>query len=134
VAAAFAEPGSVAAVRHWLRVRDEEWTDGIGYGFAVVDGADRVLGDVAVSGTGWVSYWTAPAARRQGVATRGVRALAGWAYRELGLVRLELGHRTDNPASCGVAVRAGFRVRGRRRAAADVEMHARLATDPDPRT
>lgn len=103
----------------------------------------EALGCVAVTavnqvhGCGWVSYWTTEAARGCGVASAGVRALARWAFDDLGLYRLELGHRTDNPASCAVARRAGFTAEGIERGKLrygdvrhDVERHARLATDP----
>lgn len=112
------------------------------HAFAVTDPAGPVLGHVCVSAvdrrhrTGWVSYWTVPAARGRGAATEGTRALADWALTDLGLFRLELGHRTDNPASCRVAAAAGFTVEGLERAKLeydglryDVELHARLATD-----
>jgi RimJ/RimL family protein N-acetyltransferase len=141
VLAAFAVRGvnpavtSGAAAEHWLRGRAEEWVAGTGYAFAVVDQYGAVLRNVAVTAidsdtaidraTGWVSYWTAAAVRGRGVATRGVRALADWAFGDLGLRRLELGHRAANPASCVVAVRAGFRVAGRD--GAGFELHARLA-------
>ena len=53
------------------------------------------------------------------------------------MFRLELGHRVNNPASCQVAIAAGFAVEGVERAKLrygqkrfDVETHARLATDP----
>ncbi|MFJ3186444.1 GNAT family N-acetyltransferase [Streptomyces halstedii] len=103
----------------------------------------EALGCVAVTavnqvhGCGWVSYWTTEAARGSGVASAGVRALARWDFDDLGLYRLELGHRTDNPASCAVARRAGFTAEGIERGKLryegvrhDVERHARLATDP----
>jgi RimJ/RimL family protein N-acetyltransferase len=135
---------SDAAAEHWLRGRTEDWAAGTGCAFAVVDPYDAVLGNVAVTGVdrrhdiGWVSYWTTAVARGRGVATRGVRALADWSFGELGLFRLELGHRTSNPASCAVAVRAGFRVEGLEREKlrydgrrCDVELHARLASDPE---
>ncbi|MFJ2587575.1 GNAT family N-acetyltransferase [Streptomyces sp. NPDC087538] len=66
---------------------------------------DTVLGNVAVSAvdqchrTGWVSYWTAVPARGRGVASLACRPLARWSFDELELFRLELGHRTNNPAS-----------------------------------
>ena len=63
-------------------------------------------------------------------------ALAEHAFAGLGLFRLELGHRLDNPASCRVASRAGFAAEGVERSKLrygdlrfDVETHARLATD-----
>jgi RimJ/RimL family protein N-acetyltransferase len=116
--------------------------------FAVVHGtggAEEVLGHMTVDAvdrrhaTGWVSYWTAAAARGRGVASRACRALSRWAFDEAGLFRLELGHRVNNPASCRVATGAGYLVEGRERQKLaydgvrhDVELHARLATDPDP--
>lgn len=109
--------------------------------WAVVSGG-TVVGNVGVTaiephhGTGWVSYWLVSAARGLGLASRGVAAATQDAF-ALGLHRLELGHRTDNPASCGVATRVGFVAEGIERERLrygdvrfDVETHARLATDP----
>lgn len=65
--------------------------------------------------------------------------MAEWAVTDVGLFRLELGHRMNNPASCRVATRAGFPAEGVQRQKLvydgvrhDVELHARLATDPVP--
>ncbi|MGW2226389.1 GNAT family N-acetyltransferase [Streptomyces formicae] len=136
---------SAEAAGRWIARREAERAVDSAYAFAVVDAGDRPLGQVAVGavnrahGTGWVSYWTVPHARGRGVAVRGCAALARWAFTELGLFRLELGHRTDNPASCGVARAAGFAVEGLQRQKLaydgvryDVELHARLASDPVP--
>jgi ribosomal-protein-alanine N-acetyltransferase len=113
---------------------------GAGQAFAVTLGGE-VVGNVAVTGidgrdNGWVSYWTAPEARGKGVAAAATELLAQWAFRERGLFRLELGHRTDNLASCRVATKAGFRPKGIEREKLrhadhhyEVERHARLATD-----
>ncbi|AWL40542.1 MULTISPECIES: GNAT family N-acetyltransferase [unclassified Streptomyces] len=129
----------------WIARWERERTAGTGYAWAAVraTGQGEALGCVAVTavnqvhGCGWVSYWTTEAARGSGVASAGVRALARWAFDDLGLYRLELGHRTDNPASCAVARRAGFIAEGIERGKLryegvrhDVERHARLATDP----
>jgi ribosomal-protein-alanine N-acetyltransferase len=90
-------------------------------------------------GTGWVYYWVAAAARRQGLATLALATIADWAFAEQGLHRLELGHRTNNPVSCRVATRAGFVREGIERQKLkygterfDVETHARLRTDVPP--
>ncbi|MFD1936980.1 GNAT family N-acetyltransferase [Nonomuraea mangrovi] len=111
-----------------------------GHAFAVVLD-DEVVGNVAVTridghGNGWVSYWTTARARGRGVAARAANLLAEWAFEERGLYRLELGHRVTNPASCRVAVKAGFLPEGVERGKLvydgvrhDVERHARLATD-----
>ncbi|MEW2067704.1 GNAT family N-acetyltransferase [Streptomyces sp. NPDC007346] len=126
----------------WIASRTRERGARTGYSWAVVGEEGDPLGCVAVDAVtrihdrGWVSYWTTEAARGRGVASAGVRALARWAFGELGLYRLELGHRTDNPASCRVAARAGFAVEGLERAKLrygdvryDIERHARLADD-----
>ncbi|GGO70205.1 GNAT family N-acetyltransferase [Nonomuraea cavernae] len=145
VLAAFQEP-DMRAQAPWpvVTLRDAmgwiaAWS-GVGHAFAVtLDG--QVVGNVAVTDidvheTGWVSYWTTPEARGRGVAAAATAQLARWAFRERGLFRLELGHRTNNPASCRVATKAGFRPEGIERAKLshdgvryDVERHARLATD-----
>ncbi len=87
--------------------------------------------------TAWATYWVAETFRGRGLATRGLIALTDHAFRDLGLFRLELGHRVDNIASCRVAARAGFTAEGIERSKLrygdlrfDVETHARLVTDP----
>jgi RimJ/RimL family protein N-acetyltransferase len=137
---------SLEAAEQWIARRDAGWADDEEFAFAVVDSDDAtVLGHMSAGlvnrrfSTGWVSYWTTPEARGRGVASRACAALARWAFDEAGLHRLELGHRTNNAASCGVALAAGFAVEGLQRQKLeydgvrhDVELHARLATDPEP--
>ena len=109
----------------------------------IVDGI--AVGTVGLSNiehvhqTGWAYYWLAKGARGRGLATRGLATIADLAFTELGLFRLELGHRTGNAASCRVASRAGFRPEGIERQKLrygkqrfDVETHARLTLDPVP--
>jgi RimJ/RimL family protein N-acetyltransferase len=55
-----------------------------------------------------VGYWLAPEARGGGLASRAVRLIAGWAFEDLGLARLELTCGPDNHASQRVAERCGF--------------------------
>lgn len=89
--------------------------------------------------TAWTFYWLSAEHRGRGLAVRSLATVAAWALGDLRLFRLELGHRVNNPASCRVATRAGFRAEGVERAKLrygadryDVETHARLATDPAP--
>lgn len=111
--------------------------------WAIVD-AGVAVGNVAATAielrhaTAWISYWLAPAARGRGYATSAVLAVSDWAFQN-GLHRLELGHRVNNPASCRVATAAGFLAEGVERQKLrygterfDVELHARLRTDPAP--
>ncbi|MGV9194666.1 GNAT family N-acetyltransferase [Microbacterium sp. MC2] len=108
-----------------------------------VDG--RAVGHAGISAiehrhdSGWVYYWLATGARGRGLATRALATLAMRAFDDLGLFRLELAHRVNNPASCAVALRAGFAVEGVERQKLrydgerfDTETHARLRTDPVP--
>ncbi|MEC3894723.1 MULTISPECIES: GNAT family N-acetyltransferase [Nocardiopsis] len=114
------------------------------HGFAVVDGLDKVLGHVQISVTsrrhelGWLSFWTHPAEQGRGVATAGARLASRFAFDELGLFRVEAGHRIDNPGSCVALGRAGLLPEGIERAKLlygtsryDTASHARLVTDPE---
>ncbi|MBE1486585.1 GNAT family N-acetyltransferase [Plantactinospora soyae] len=78
----------------------------------------RLLGNVVLKsvnpavGSAEVGYWTAAYARGQGVAPRALEALTGWAFDTFGpegLDRLALLHQVDNPASCRVAEKTGYR-------------------------
>ncbi len=100
---------------------------------AVVSAGDRtaVLGAVGLHavdvrrGRAEIGYWTAPWARRTGVATRALVLLSGWALTDLGMRRVELYAEPMNDASQRVAelagfvrgelVRGGIALRGRRR-------------------
>lgn len=129
--------------RQWLEPMLRGGTDGL-YAFAVeVDG--DASGHVMLSAVehthqrAWVSYWAAAPLRGRGVTTRAVASLAHWAFGGLGLFRLELGHRVNNPASGAVARGAGFLQEGLERAKLqyegerfDVAVYSRLATDPSP--
>lgn len=132
---------SLAAAEEWIALLASHRTDDAAYAFAVLHEGVPV-GNVAVSSverrhlTGWVSYWMREEARGKGLATRACRAVSEFAFSELGLFRLEIAHRLDNPASCRVAKGAGYAVEGVERARLlydgvryDTETHARLATD-----
>ena len=125
----------------WVAAWTGRWTSGEAYSWAVAD-ETGLLGSITVSSIdrrheiAWISYWTCASARGRGVASAALRAVSDWAFHDLGLFRLELGHRTNNPASCRVAIAAGYAVEGLERQKLrydddrfDVELHARLATD-----
>ncbi len=119
-------------------------TDPSARNFAIsIDGI--AVGNVGVGNiehrheTGWVYYWLSRDARGRGIAASALASVAEWAFSEGGLYRLELGHRTNNPASCRVAERASFAAEGIERQKLrygqerfDVETHARLRTDIAP--
>ena len=113
--------------------------------FAIsVDG--QAVGNVGIGNmehrhdTGWVYYWVSVEARGRGLASRSLASAAHWAFERRDLFRLELGHRVNNPASCSVALNAGFAAEGIERQKLkyenqrfDVETHARLRSDPAPK-
>jgi RimJ/RimL family protein N-acetyltransferase len=83
-------------------------------------GANGLVSLDRTAGIAEVGYWTAPWARRRGVAERGIRAVARWALGtgagDLGLARLVWRAEPGNHASRLVAQRAGFRMEGLLRA------------------
>lgn len=155
VVAAFATPDMDQQWRYPVRTRVEaaqwlEWACSLhnretGFAFAVCGGDDVPVGNLAVTNInphdcGWISYWTAAASRGSGVAPDALCGLLPWLHDELGLHRLELGYRANNPGSGRVAAKAGFRHEGLQREKLcydgrryDVQRSARLARDPRPR-
>ena len=82
--------------------------------FAVVEPQGRLLGSISLMHVAWkharaeVGYWLAADARGNGYATRAVRQICGWGFRELGLARIVLYAAIANARSQRVAERAGF--------------------------
>lgn len=134
---------SVAEVGGWIEEWRRAWAEERTAQWAVADaGTDRLLGRVALreiqlgDGTAEVAYWTAAAARGQGVAARATTTLARWALDDIGLHRLELLHAVANTASCHVATKTGFALEGTKRSAFlhpdgwhDMHLHARVKGD-----
>ena len=127
----------------WIDLRSVLAKEKDVHGFAVVDGTDKALGHVQVGVTsrrhdlGWLSFWTHPAEQGRGVASGGARLVTEFAFDELDLFRVEMGHRLENTGSCVAGRRAGFRPEGIERAKLrygtsryDAGTHARLVTDP----
>ncbi|MFD7972543.1 GNAT family N-acetyltransferase [Streptomyces clavifer] len=134
----------------WLERRLEAWSGGVPH-FAIADpGTDDLTGYIGLrrihNGNAEVGSWIAPWARGRGLAAGALLTAAGWALPPhagggMGIHRIALHHSTGNPASCTVAARAGLLLEGTMRQATtdhtgtryDSHLHARLATDPDPR-
>lgn len=140
-----ADPGE-EELRRWLHSRAEGWTSGEPSWCVRDASGGEVLGHVAVRAvdtrlrTARVGYWTMPAARGRGVASRALETVTRWAFAELSLHRLELGHGVGHEASCRVALRCGYQPEGTLREAMpngagdllDLHLHARLSTDAAP--
>ncbi|MGZ4591302.1 MAG: GNAT family N-acetyltransferase [Actinomycetes bacterium] len=132
--------------RDWCR-RGGDWSVGGHATFSVLDATSgRLLGNASLhkidltQRDAEIGYRVAPWARGSGVATGAVAAVSRWAFGALDLLRIELCHAVVNPASCRVAVKAGYLLEGTLRQAYlygdgrryDEHIHARLADDPEP--
>jgi ribosomal-protein-alanine N-acetyltransferase len=99
-----------------LELNRARWREGTGATFAICESDDRCVGHAWVNLSdlrrGSVGYWLLPEARGRGLATRSVRLLAQWAFRDLGLARLALLTEPGNRASQRIAERLGFRREG----------------------
>lgn len=130
---------SVEEARGWIEAWRRTWQAETDVHWAVADAySGALLGRMSLKalnfydGKAAVAYWVAPAVRGKGVCPRAVETASAWAF-DVGFHRLELDHSTANPASCRVAVKAGFDAEGLRRGAAlhadgwhDMHVHARL--------
>jgi ribosomal-protein-alanine N-acetyltransferase len=130
------------AARQWMACWDERWRARTGAGWAIAQTADpeKVLGQVAFralyldAGMAECSYWVIPDYRGGGIAPEATRALSDWAFKELGLYRLEIVHSVRNRRSCRVALKAGFTPEGIKRSLQwyehggvhDMHLHARV--------
>jgi [ribosomal protein S5]-alanine N-acetyltransferase len=138
------EMASEAEAAAWIREWAPRWQNETDACWAVVGRDDEVMGRLAVrdidlvGGQGQCTYWMLPGARGRGLATAAVQAVCRWAFGDIGFHRLSLIHSVANPASCRVAMKAGFALEGTFRRYQllddgwhDVHTHARLQTDPD---
>jgi RimJ/RimL family protein N-acetyltransferase len=94
---------------------EQGWRTGERASFVICDsGSDELLGTLGLGldrrehGVASIGYWLAREARGRGVATEAVKLGSRWAFRELGIERLELYTETGNEPSQRVAERAGF--------------------------
>jgi RimJ/RimL family protein N-acetyltransferase len=112
-------PYTVADALDWFASQEPECLSGRDIDLAITDAASGsplgAIGLGAVSrarGSAMIGYWLAREARGRGNVSRAVRLLAGWAFDELGLERLELTTDPENVGSQRVAERCGFRREG----------------------
>jgi RimJ/RimL family protein N-acetyltransferase len=97
----------------WIATTSKRWSDETDAEWAITHDREVVgrvaLRDVDLSvGQGEVAYWTCPTARGRGAASAAVNRVASWALESVGFWRLEIRHSVNNPASCRVALHAGF--------------------------
>jgi RimJ/RimL family protein N-acetyltransferase len=101
---------------------DQAWSKGTGAPMGVFEAATgTLLGSMGLrmdlpASEAEIGYWTVPAARGRGVATRAGRALARWALDGLGIRRLVWRAAIGNHASRLAALRIGVQIEGVQRA------------------
>jgi len=107
---------SEADARTYLLRRHDAIVAGTAAPFAIVSaGEEQLIGSISLVRLAWehrraeVGYFLAREARGAGNATRAVTLICEWAFRSLGLERLDLYAATENAASQRVAERSGFR-------------------------
>jgi ribosomal-protein-alanine N-acetyltransferase len=137
-----------AEAPEWIASWGETWAAETDASWAVASRSDRsvVLGRVALrrislaEGSGEATYWVLPHARRRGVASAATVVMNRWAFRGLGLHRLDLLHSIRNEASCRVATSAGFELEGTLREYLlhsdgwhDMHVHSQLRRSTRPR-
>lgn len=138
-------------VEEWC-ARRADWSDGTHASWAIVDPSapEVLLGASSLHQVDRdqldceIGYLVLPGQRGRKVATRAVCAASEFAFGALGMRRITLFHAVANPASCGVARRAGYLLEGVHRQSHhygsagadngwdDEHSHARLASDPAP--
>jgi RimJ/RimL family protein N-acetyltransferase len=99
-----------------LELNRTRWDNGEAATFAICDATGECVGHVFVNladaGRGSIGYWILPEARGKGLASRAVRLVSRWAFRDLGLARLGLSTEPSNHHSQHIAERCGFRREG----------------------
>jgi ribosomal-protein-serine acetyltransferase len=96
-----------------------DWQNRQSFSFAVLDGHDdTLLGSVGLTRIDWthnvgnVGVWIRSTRTGRGIATSAIRLLATFAFKELGLARLEIMAARDNESSLSVARKLNARVEG----------------------
>ncbi|MFE7543058.1 GNAT family N-acetyltransferase [Streptomyces platensis] len=120
-------PYGVADAEHFVgTIVPDGWRDNTTYNFAVVSRADgSLVGAMGLVRLGRLhtperqaelGYWTAKEQRGRGYTAEAGRAVLRWAFRELGVERLEWHAEAGNEGSRAVARRLGFHMEGTLRA------------------
>ncbi|MCB5912057.1 GNAT family N-acetyltransferase [Streptomyces pinistramenti] len=120
-------PYSLQEAEHFAGTRTPEgWRQDTEYSFAVCSRQDGFL--IGTMGLmrlarlrtperqAELGYWTAKERRGQGYTVEAARAVARWAFQDLGVERLEWLAEAGNEASRAVARKVGFRMEGTLRA------------------
>jgi RimJ/RimL family protein N-acetyltransferase len=112
-------PGyGIADASQWLNFAINQWESGAAFGFSIFSKQDgRLIGGCGVTTvdehpTANLGYWVRTGMTGKGVATEATLGLADFAFRHLGLLRLEIIMSVKNTASRGVAINVGAELEG----------------------
>jgi len=126
----------------WIGSHQEALARGESLVFAVTLAGEGLIGAIGLNldpanRRGELGYWIAIPHWGRGFATEAVKAVIRYAFRTLGLNRIEANHLTRNPASGRVMAKAGMRLEGVHRqhilkngVFEDLARYAILAADP----
>lgn len=105
---------SIKDTRAWIESLPEAWENGTEYSFAITDSKDgSFLGGCGLSHINLtdrfanLGYWVRTSRSRQGVASAATLLVAQFAFKELGLSRLEIVVATENKGSIRVSEKVG---------------------------
>jgi RimJ/RimL family protein N-acetyltransferase len=94
------------------------WETRKGYEFAIFDTLGNLVGGVGIDQIDWrnsscnMGYWIRQSRQGAGLASEAANVLANYAFRRLGLTRIEFVIATDNAASRRTAEKSGARFEG----------------------
>jgi RimJ/RimL family protein N-acetyltransferase len=138
------ESMSEEQARQWIERGLEWWPRGLARFAVTVAPSDKCVGQVGMqfdfaSRRAEAFYWLDRRSRGQGIAAEALNLVTEWAFRDHGIVRVQLVTHLDNERSQLVAKRCGFSREGVLRAwepvkgkQPDVVMWSRLVTDLGP--
>jgi RimJ/RimL family protein N-acetyltransferase len=130
--------------RQWVERSLDWWPRGLARFAVTLPPSDECSGQVGIqfdfaNRRAEAFYWLDRRARGRGIAVEALGLVTDWAFRDHGIVRVQLATHLDNERSQRVAQRSGFSREGVLRAwepvkdeQPDVVMWSRLVDDPSP--
>lgn len=114
-------PENLPTFSEYVRVQARAAREQTSFGWVITD-AGPILGHITLSHISWgatcsgtIGYWVSRRSAGRGIAPRAVALVTDWAFRELGLHRIEINIRPENVASLRVVEKLGFREEGLKR-------------------
>ena len=108
----------ISDASQWLKFAVNQWDSGAAFGFSIFSKQDgRLIGGCGVNllddhPTANLGYWIRTGMTGQGIATEATLGLADFAFRHVGLLRLEIIMSVKNTASRKVAIKTGAEFEG----------------------